>query len=230
MAPKKIAENVYQVGGSALSHPYDAAVYLLDFGRPTLIDCGLGAGVRNIVENIGKTGVDLRTLGQAILTHCHVDHIGAASLWKGAGLSLIMHELDAQIVERGDNLLTAAFCFNIEFRPLPIDVKLKGEEGTLLLNEQEVSWIHTPGHTPGSISLYLDMDGKRILFAQDIQAPLLKEFDCDPAAWERSVEKLLALEADVLCDGHMGAWKGARRVREYLERAVRSHREESSNI
>ena len=72
------------------------------------------------------------------------------------------------------------------------------------MGDENVSFLHTPGHTPGSISPYVDADGKRILFGQDLAAPLLAEYDCDPEAWRRSMERLLELKADVLCDGHSG--------------------------
>jgi glyoxylase-like metal-dependent hydrolase (beta-lactamase superfamily II) len=222
--PKKIIENVYQVGGSDLSHPYDCAVYLLEAGELVLIDAGLGLGVHNIVANIESLGFDPFDLSTIILTHCHIDHMGGASWFRDRfGARLVMHALDADIVERGDNTLTAAFCFKIDFRPLSVDVRLEGAGNELPFGDQELTWLHTPGHSPGSISLYLDSGGKRVLFAQDIQAPLLEGFNCDPAAWQASVEKLLALEADILCDGHAGIWQPARTVRKYLKYALGSH-------
>ncbi len=96
-------------------------------------------------------------------------------------------------------------------------MRLTGDAGSLKLTSHLVRWIHTPGHTPGSISLYMEEGGERILFAQDIGAPLLSEFDCDPQAWLTSIQKLFGLEADILCDGHSGAYGPKHAVREYLE-------------
>jgi glyoxylase-like metal-dependent hydrolase (beta-lactamase superfamily II) len=138
----------------------------------------------------------------------------------GSAAELIMHELDARVVERGDNTLTAAFCFNVRFEPMGIDVKLQGEQGTLVFGDQQIEWIHTPGHSEGSISLYFDRKGVRCAFVQDIGAPLLEGFACDREAWMGSVEKLMALEADILCDGHSGAYRSKRLVRKYLEQCV----------
>lgn len=221
-----IESHIWQVGGPDISHPYDCAVYLVDFGEPLLVDAGFGAGFKHIVANVQAAGVDPASITRVILTHCHIDHMGGARLWRNQfGSTLIMHELDAEIVGRGDNLLTAAFCFEVVFEPLTIDLRLKGGEGTVSAGTADIAWLHTPGHTPGSISLYLDMGGKRVLFAQDIQAPLLKEFECNRQEWQQSIESLMALDADVLCDGHSGAWQPARRVRAYLEYAARTHRE-----
>lgn len=196
----------------------DCAVYLLDLGGPVLIDCGSGHGFERMIGNIVKAGFDPGSLKDLIMTHCHADHIGAAPLFRSRfGTKLIIHEKDAEIIERGDIRLTASFCFDVDFKPLSADKQIEGASGTLKFGAYDLNWVHTPGHTPGSISLYLDKDGERILFAQDIGAPLLKEFDCDPAAWLNSIQKLFSLEADIICDGHSGAYGPKNVVREYLE-------------
>ncbi len=201
----------------------DCAVYLVDIGGPVLIDCGAGYGLDRMVDNIAKAGFNPEDLKNLVMTHCHADHIGAAPLFRERfDTKLIMHEKDADIVERGDVRLTASFCFDVDFKPLPVDTRLKGEAGTLHFGPQDLKWIHTPGHTPGSISLYMDVKGERILFAQDIGAPLLAEFDCDPSAWLTSIQKLFALKADILCDGHSGAYGPKNVVEEYLEYCLAS--------
>lgn len=206
-----------------MTNPRDSAVYLIDAGGPVLIDCGSGHGFESMLVNIKKAGFrpdDIRTL---VMTHCHADHMGAAPLMRSRfGTRLVMHEKDAEIVERGDIRLTAAFCFDVDLKPLPVDVRLKGDAGRLEFNGYILQWLHTPGHTPGSISLLMEENGEKVLFAQDIGAPLLSEFDCDPAAWLTSLQKLLALEADILCDGHSGAYGPKDVVRQYLEYCLAS--------
>jgi glyoxylase-like metal-dependent hydrolase (beta-lactamase superfamily II) len=129
-------------------------------------------------------------------------------------------------VEAGDQRLTAAFCFKVYLEPFRIDLKLYQEEEGLTVGGYTLTCIHTPGHTPGSISVLMEMEGKKILFAQDIGAPLLTEFDCNPFAWVESVEKLYSLHADVLCDGHSGAYEPDTVVGEYLKYCIRSQYEQ----
>jgi len=227
MKPQRVHDIVYRVAGHDMTDPRDCAVYLIDIGEPLLIDCGSGFAFDRVVGNIEDAGFDPAAIKNLILTHCHFDHIGAAHLFKARfGTRLIMHELDARIVERADQRLTAAFCFQVEFQPLPIDTKLSAEKESLSFGDHELVCLHTPGHTPGSISLCFDTDGTRILFAQDIAAPVLKEFDCNPVAWIKSVEKLFALDADLLCDGHSGAYVSKKNVKRYLEFCVASQKKQ----
>jgi glyoxylase-like metal-dependent hydrolase (beta-lactamase superfamily II) len=223
MRQQKIHDIIYRVAGPDMTDPRDSAVYLLDLGEPVLIDCGSGFAFDLVIKNIEETGFDPAQIKNLILTHCHVDHIGGAHLFKSRfKTSLTMHTLDADIVERADQRLTAAFCFNIAFQPLSIETKITEEKESLRFGHYELISLHTPGHTPGSISLYIDIDDTRVLFAQDIGAPLLEDYDCEPSAWMTSIQKLFVLDADILCDGHSGAYGPRKNVRRYLEFCVKS--------
>jgi glyoxylase-like metal-dependent hydrolase (beta-lactamase superfamily II) len=224
----KVIKGVYRVAGADLTDARDCNVFLLDAEEPALIDSGFGAAVDKMIKNIEACAVDPSRISTVILTHCHIDHIGgAAQLRKQLGARLYMHHLDAEITERGDNRLTAAFCFDVLFHPLTIDVKIIGAEGHVPADGRDISFLHTPGHTPGSISLYVDADGKRVLFGQDLGAPLLGDFDCDSTAWRLSMEKLLALKADVLCDGHSGIYEPARTVAAYIRHFMKLYAEDA---
>ncbi len=214
---------IFRVAGPDITDQRDCNVYLLDLDEEAvLIDTGFGAAFDRMAANIEDQGISPSRISTAVLTHCHVDHIGAAArVREQFGSRLVMHELDAEIVESGDNRLTAAFCFEIVFRPLAIDVRLTGSRGVIPFGGQDLSFLHIPGHTPGSISVYADSDGTRVLFGQDISAPLLPEFDCDMAAWRRSMEELLSLKADVLCDGHSGIYQPARAVAAYIRHFIK---------
>jgi glyoxylase-like metal-dependent hydrolase (beta-lactamase superfamily II) len=219
---------IYRVAGSDITDPRDCSVYLLDIGELVMIDAGFGESIDLLASHIKQQGFDPHNVATVILTHCHIDHIGGADPFRQRfGPRLVMHELDAAIVARGDNRLTAAFCFQKVFQPFPIDVTMSGEEKRLTFAKQELVCIHTPGHTPGSISVYADVGEKRILFAQDLGAPLLEEFDCDPVAWRNSAEKLLALNADILCDGHTGVYQPRSKVRRYIGACMAANLQEN---
>ena len=217
-------KGIYRVAGPDITDRRDCNVYLIDGDQPVLIDAGFGAALDGTIANIKAAGVAPSDIHAMILTHCHIDHMGGAVLFRERlGVHLYMHELDADIVERGDNRLTAAFCFEVDFKAFAPDVRLSGSEGRVPIDGQEIMFIHTPGHTPGSISPYVDTGKARVLFGQDLGAPLLSDFDCDTSAWTESMEKLLRLEADVLCDGHSGIYQPRSRVEKYIRHFMKMY-------
>ena len=224
MKAERICEGVYLVGGPDISHSYDATVFVVeDGGELVLIDSGAGRSAARIMDNIKSTGLDPQGIKTLVLTHCHIDHIGGAPYFRRElGCRLVIHELDAEAVADGDPVLTAANWYESDFPPTKIDERLSGVEGTLVPGG-ELKWLHTPGHTPGSICLYLDRGQERVLFGQDIHGPFLPSFKSDIKLWKSSMEKLLALDADVLCEGHFGIFRPRDRVNGYIRKYLKSY-------
>lgn len=222
---EEIISGVYLIGGSSITSADDAAIYLINFREElVLIDSGAGRSLSQIVRNIEMLGLNPADISHLILTHCHIDHIGSAPFFKKLyGTKILIHELDAGAVETGDSRKTAAGWYGTTFPPLAVDRKLKGEHETLKFGGEELHCLHTPGHTPGSISLYLDRGGKRVLFGQDIHGPFHKDFDSDIELWKKSMQKLLTLNADILCEGHFGIFESRERVRGYIERYLEEY-------
>ncbi len=218
MKPSEIIKDIFIVGGPDITDGRDGCVYLMNFGEMILIDTGAGWSVENIIKNIEKLGLDCKNLNKIILTHCHIDHIGGVpEIKKRFGSKIYIHKLDAPPLEAGDSILTAASWYQTTFPPTPVDVKLNSPEDALIIGEQKIICLHTPGHTPGSICIYLDKDGKRILFGQDLHGPLLPEFGSNLEDYGRSTKKLLDLDADILCEGHFGIYQPAIEVKRYIE-------------
>lgn len=212
-----IVENIFIVGGPDITDGRDGCAYLMNFGELILIDTGAGWSVDKIINNIIKLGFDSNNLTKILLTHCHIDHIGGApEIKKRFGSRLYIHKLDAPPLENGDPILTAAKWYQTSFPPTPVDVKFNLPEEILMIGEQRIVCLHTPGHTPGSICIYLDKNDKRVLFAQDLHGPILPEFGSNLDDWDRSTKKLLDLDADILCEGHFGIYKTKKDVRNYI--------------
>jgi len=215
--PSEIVKDIFIVGGPDITDGRDGCIYLLNFGELILIDTGAGWSVDKIIDNIKKLGFDAKNLSKIILTHCHIDHIGGAPEFKKRfGSKIYIHKVDAPPLETGDPVLTAAKWYQTSFPPTLVDVKLNSPEETLIVGEQKVICLHTPGHTPGSICIYLDKDEKRILFGQDLHGPLLSEFGSNLDDYGRSTKKLLDLDADILCEGHFGIYKTKQDVKNYI--------------
>ena len=126
-----ICDRVYAVGGSGLSAPEDAFVYLVDAGSElVMIDAGVGYGTGRIEDNIRSLGFEPAQIWHIIATHCHIDHIGGLSLWKERyGCKVVAHELDRAGIEGENNDLTAASMYGVDYKPVKVDTVLKGETG-----------------------------------------------------------------------------------------------------
>ncbi len=225
MKPQEIIKDVFIVGGPDITDGRDGCVYLMNLGELVLIDTGAGWSAENIIGNIKKLGLDPKNLAKILLTHCHIDHIGGVpEIKKRFGSIIYIHELDAPPLENGDPILTAANWYQTSFPPTQVDVKLNSPEETLIIGDQKIICLHTPGHTPGSICIYLDKEGKRILFGQDLHGPLLSEFGSNLKDYGRSTKKLLDLDADILCEGHFGIYETKKEVRNYILSYRRQYR------
>ena len=215
---KAVCDRVYIVGGSGFSAPEDAYVYLVDVSsEQVLIDSGVGYGIDRIEDNIRSLGFEPAGVWHIVATHCHIDHIGGLAAWKERyGSKIIAHELDRAGIEGENNSLIAASMYGVDYRPVKVDTLLNGELQRIMLGDLNFNFLHTPGHTPGSISVYIDTKDGRVLFGQDIHGPFSPAWGSDLKQWRASMQKLLALKADVLCEGHAGIYRGEK-IRKYIE-------------
>jgi len=220
-----ITEGIYHVGGSQNSHPYDANVFVIDCGKElVLIDSGSGLATARIIENIDECGLFSQRISTVILTHCHIDHSGgAAQLRERFGAKLVMHHLDAEVLECADSIRSAANWYDIPLEPLRIDEHLRNKETPLAIGNQKILCLHTPGHTPGSLSVLWEGNNKRVLFGQDIHGPFLPAFASDIALWRESMKELLALRPDILCEGHLGNFAPFSKVADFIWSCLQEH-------
>ncbi len=96
-----------------------------------------------------------------INTHCHVDHmLGNMFISRKFDLELEMHEEDLSILHNAPEH-AVLFGFSIEPSPEPARFLIEGDKITFGLTTLEV--LHTPGHSPGSISLVNQADSYAIV-------------------------------------------------------------------
>ncbi|RWQ72610.1 MBL fold metallo-hydrolase [Bacillus cereus] len=139
-------------------------ILLWDDEMAVLIDTGFLGQIEDIQVEMEKVGVSFDKLKFVILTHQDIDHIGSLpELLQRcrSNIKVYAHELDKPYIEGDLPLLKDG---NIENRP-------KGKVSDTVIDGQELPYcggiliLHTPGHTPGHISLYLKQS--KILVAGD---------------------------------------------------------------
>jgi glyoxylase-like metal-dependent hydrolase (beta-lactamase superfamily II) len=214
----KITSQIYLVGGSSQSHPGDAAIYLIKGNdNAALVDAGTGKGHSRVIKNIEKTGTGINNISHLFITHCHYDHTGGIeALRRASGCKVVAHELDSEFLEMGDSRVTAASWYGSIMEPTKVDIKVDKEKALFTIGDIEVNFFHTPGHSPGSSVLTVRSDGMLVLFGQDVHGPLNDELRSNRSDYVKSLEFLLSLEADILCEGHFGIFTGKEKVRDFI--------------
>lgn len=134
-----------------------------------------------------------------VITHAHIDHIGGAQKLKAVtGAPVYMHANDQELYDHLD--VQAGWLGMATPERTEIDVNAR-EGDSLKLGPAEFQVLHTPGHTQGSISLWIPAENKLIagdtLFMDSIGRTDLP--GGDPRQILRSIhEKLLPLDDRVM--------------------------------
>ena len=220
---KDVFVNVYMV-----SNPEDNSWVLIDAGLKW------SAGkIKSMAESLFGPGSRPVSI---ILTHGHFDHVGSLkSLADQWNVPVYAHYMEMPYLTgrssypppdpRVEGGLMASLSFAYPKGPIDLGDRIHTlPDSSTVPGLPEWRFFHTPGHSPGHISLYRESDG--VLIAGDafvttrqesalsvmMQTKKLsgppKYFTCDwqSAAW--SVEQLAALEPEVVATGHGRPMRG----------------------
>jgi len=211
----KIAPGVHQV------RMLGADAFLLEEERLTLIDAGM-VGSRLLLERyLRRIGRRLDELERIICTHGHPDHIGGVGelVRDRDDVTVLIHPDDLAGLQRPLREAMATAASHGERRGRIIQYLTRTpagaatvEDGDLLPLLGGLRVVHTPGHTPGSICLYLEQS--RVLFTGDVLQVIRGRltyasafFSHDHAGARSSVERLAALDVAVIALSHYPPWR-----------------------
>jgi glyoxylase-like metal-dependent hydrolase (beta-lactamase superfamily II) len=109
---------------------------------------GEGDKILSIVE------AERLTVAAVVNTHGHFDHVGANKhLKKATGGDLMIHRLDAPMLK---HMAQSAAAWGLQVDESPEPDRLLEDGDTIMCGNIEFKVLHTPGHSPGGISLYAD--------------------------------------------------------------------------
>jgi hydroxyacylglutathione hydrolase len=116
-----------------------------------------GDEVTRILDLIGRHRLIVKAI---VSTHAHIDHVGGLSkLHQYTGAPVLMHRDDLPLYQAMD--MQASFLGVMPPELTDVDQLLK-EGDVLRWGGLEAIVLHTPGHTPGSVSLFLPHDAGRL--------------------------------------------------------------------
>lgn len=176
--------------------------YLIDADRRILIDPGHSHLFSHVEQGLVSLKIDPRSIDLILITHAHPDHMEASLLFRKPTM-LTMSERDFTYLKE-----LAGDYYKI---PQP-DFFLK--EGDLEVGALQFEVVETPGHTPGSISLYWPKKG--VLFTGDLVfSQGIGRTDLpggNGRQLKESIAKVEALQPQYVLSGHGSVVSGAKAV------------------
>ncbi len=222
------------------------SIYLIvSEGEGCLIDTGLGETMREEICHL--VALSRCQLKYIILTHDHFDHVAnATEIAKRFEAPILAHSLDCPLIEDplllfapqrmkrwyGRSLEEAAQEMNHsvqewrgyrelirKFLYFPQRIDQTVEEGmTLAVGDCTLEILHTPGHSPGSISLYNPASQSLYVADLPLQLCLGRPFPIGNArSLLSSLEKVLRLPARFLGKGHYQGIRGPKKIQTLLQ-------------
>ncbi|TFG05538.1 MAG: MBL fold metallo-hydrolase [Promethearchaeota archaeon] len=183
---------------------FNSNIYIVGKNEIGIIDTGASASyVSHVLDAMKQFNLDPQKVKKLILTHIHPDHTG--------GIGGFIQAFNPRIYMHTDD----AIAFTQKFADR-MELLIGGE--AIPIDQFTFQVIHTPGHSPGGICLY-DPE-KKILFSGDTifshgNVGRTDLHGGNSRLLIESIEKLLRLDIEYLCPGHMNAVKnGNDHVRE----------------
>lgn len=214
LIPMKVAEHLY-VYLWADPRENNCNSVFIDGKVPLLIDPGHRHRVGDLLNRLRGDGVDPARIRLIICTHGHPDHFEGADTFRDQHVKVAMSQQEEEYIEE-----VGPPTYSQQGLSMPdyhVDFHLK--EGDLILGKHEFQILLTPGHSPGSLSIYWPRH--KVLVTGDVvfaQGVGRVDFPGgDAKALRQSVERLEKLPVELLIPGHGPALQGEDRVRQNFE-------------
>jgi hydroxyacylglutathione hydrolase len=119
-----------------------------------------GGAPERILQEVQQLGL---TVSHILHTHAHLDHFLASSeIKKATGAAICLHQDDLQL---WNNLELQCRVFGVSYVPALAPDHWLTDEEKVMLGQVPIVALHTPGHTPGSMSFHVPND--QLLLAGD---------------------------------------------------------------
>jgi glyoxylase-like metal-dependent hydrolase (beta-lactamase superfamily II) len=221
----ELAPQVYRMP----TFPFDGInsfCFVEDDGSVTLVDCGLKGAPRKLVAALAELGKAPSDVRRIVLTHAHPDHAGGAKKARETTAApLAAHVDDAGYLRTGDAPPRASRIGTV-LAMLPggsfpaVEVDETFADGDRLDIAGGVLVVHTPGHTPGHVSLLHERSG--VLITGDALFNVRRiSYSPAPLCTNHPLSKETATRLGEL-DYEVAAFTHGREIRERAREQVRA--------
>jgi glyoxylase-like metal-dependent hydrolase (beta-lactamase superfamily II) len=206
-----------------------------DDGQVTLVDMGISRSGPKVLAALAAIGSSPSDVTRLVLTHAHPDHAGgAAHVARATGRGFTVHHDDAAYASEGtspprDRSFLLGRLFDRMARPgrdfEPVVVEREMTDGEVLPIAGGVRVVHTPGHSPGHVSLLHEesrtlITGDAIFNVLGLRWPV-KAFCTDFRMTQQTAHVLGELDYDLAAFTHGAELRS--RPREAIRRFLLSH-------
>ncbi|MCK5699435.1 MAG: MBL fold metallo-hydrolase [Candidatus Aenigmarchaeota archaeon] len=193
--------------------PLDSNIYIIN--NTLLIDTTTGHHATLIKKALNALDISPDNITCIINTHTHMDHIGGNHLFKNA--KIMMHESAKTALEEPTLKNTFSKYFNTTLKNPAIHIPLNDSD-TIRAKGTKLEIIHTPGHSPDSISIY--MPEQKYLFTGDA-IPVrpdkkLSAYIKNRETPKETLKKLHNLEINMILPGHGKTINNPQQIKELL--------------
>ncbi len=200
-------------------------LYIIKGEKSILVDSGWPGDTQAILDQLKAININPKEISLIILTHSHMEHFGStADMRDLTGAPIAIHLEDADCLKNGVNSsIKPRSILGHLLSPVLSRIgksSMRAVEPDILIDEKmdldpfgvQGYVIHTPGHTPGSISIILPngdaivgdlmIGGIGGVFNQ--RSPNHHMFANDPDAVDKSIQKIMGFSPKRFFVGHGG--------------------------
>lgn len=216
----KITEHLLKISGADYGTNSNTFAMVYE-GGIVLIDCGYGdLQWKQMEDNLRFWGHSMEEITHVFLTHGHFDHCRNAHRINALGAKLLTSKEDVELIEKGNSESEALF--GTPWIPAKVSQVVTDGEHFTFPGGAALTVLETPGHSMGSLSFLLEVDGIRALTTGDmfwtvpvppkdevtVELGFMGSRDFSLPHFVQSLHRIAQMDFDIFLPGHYYIYRG----------------------